>query len=108
MQSLEQSEEQYGSPWHRRLTAVRGRLAGLTGWRRPAVLGGLGVMAALALPPVYLLPLLFPAFTGLLWALEDGLSHVGERPFPIVFPVGLLATRVHLMSVPRVLHPAPS
>ncbi len=54
------------------MQAVRGRLAGLTGWRRPAVLGGLGVMAALALPPLYLLPLLFPAFAGLLWAIEDG------------------------------------
>lgn len=54
------------------MQAIRGRLAGLTGWRRPAVLGGLGVMAALALPPLYLLPLLLPAFTGLLWAIEDG------------------------------------
>ncbi len=82
MQLLEQSGEQAGgqaggqagSSWHRRLTAVRAWLAGLTGWRRPAVLGGLGVMAALALPPLYLLPLLFLAFTGLLWTLEDGSS----------------------------------
>jgi len=65
---------QAGFSWHLRLTAVRAWLAGLTGWRGPAVLGGLGVMAALALPPLYLLPLLLPAFTGLLWALEDGSS----------------------------------
>ena len=43
----------------------------LDGWRRWAALGSLGVMAALALPPLYLLPLLIPAFSGLLWVLED-------------------------------------
>ncbi|MCH7936378.1 MAG: apolipoprotein N-acyltransferase [Proteobacteria bacterium] len=46
------------------------RLAGLTGWRRSALLAGLGVAAAMALPPVHGLPLLIPAFVGLLWAVE--------------------------------------
>ena len=51
--------------------AFKHRLTRLAGWRRMAVLGALGVMAALALPPLYLLPLLIPAFSGLLWVLED-------------------------------------
>ena len=55
----------------RYLEAIRGRLAGLIGWRRAAALGGLGVMAAMALPPVYFLVLLVPAFTGLLWIVEE-------------------------------------
>lgn len=46
------------------------RLGRQTGWRRSALLGGLGVAAAMALPPVYGLPLLIPAFVGLLWAVE--------------------------------------
>ena len=57
------------SPKHR-WTHLKIRLAGLTGWRRSALLVGLGVAAAMALPPVYGLPLLIPAFVGLLWAVE--------------------------------------
>jgi len=57
-----------------RAAALKHRLCGLDGWRRWAALGSLGVMAALALPPLYLLPLLIPAFSGLLWVLEDAPS----------------------------------
>jgi apolipoprotein N-acyltransferase len=46
-------------------------MAGLQGWRRHALAFLLGVAAAAAMPPVDLVPLLVPAFTGLLW-LEDG------------------------------------
>ena len=51
--------------------ALKRRLTRLAGWRRWAALGALGVMAALALPPLFLLPLLIPAFSGLLWTIED-------------------------------------
>jgi apolipoprotein N-acyltransferase len=54
-----------------RAAALRRRLAGLDGWRRWVAFAALGIMAALALPPLYLLPLLIPAFGGLLWAVED-------------------------------------
>ncbi|NQV82967.1 MAG: apolipoprotein N-acyltransferase [Rhodospirillales bacterium] len=54
-----------------RAQTLRLWLARRKGWRRWVVLGALGVMAALALPPLYLLPLLIPAFSGLLWAVED-------------------------------------
>ena len=53
------------------LINIKHKLNLLTGWRRWAVLSILGVMAALALPPLYLLPFLIPAFSGLLWAIED-------------------------------------
>jgi len=58
------------SPGKNRLAALKGRLSGSGGWRRWALTGGLGVLAALALPPVYLVPLLIPAFVGLLWLVE--------------------------------------
>ncbi|HEY1933879.1 MAG TPA: apolipoprotein N-acyltransferase [Acetobacteraceae bacterium] len=48
-----------------------GRLAALYGWRANAVAFGLGVVAALALPPLYGVPVLLLAFPGLL-ALLDG------------------------------------
>jgi len=47
------------------------RLASLRGSRRYALAAFLGVLATLALPPLFAAPLLVPAFTGLIW-LEDG------------------------------------
>lgn len=54
---------------------LAGRLAALRGWRRHAVAAGLGVVATLALPPVYLLPVLHVSFAGLVWLLPDGLRR---------------------------------
>ena len=68
--------------WRGRLRSLKQRLQILKGWRRTGVLGGLGILAALALPPLYLLPLLVPAFTGLLWRVE------GEKSAPQAFVSG--------------------
>lgn len=43
-------------------------------WRRYGIATGLGVMAALALPPVYAVVLLVPAFVGLIWLLDSSRS----------------------------------
>lgn len=43
------------------------QLIGATGWKRRGLALSLGALAALALPPLYVLPLLVPAFGGLLW-----------------------------------------
>lgn len=49
-------------------------LCGLFGWRRRIAAVILGSLAALALPPVYALPLLIPAFTGLMWLIGSSRS----------------------------------
>jgi apolipoprotein N-acyltransferase len=49
-------------------------LAGLTGWRRHCLAGLLGVLAAAALPPVDLTPVLLVSFCGLVW-LADGSAN---------------------------------
>lgn len=49
---------------------LRERAARLTGWRRAALAFALGLCGTAALPPVYALPLVFVAFTGLVWLLE--------------------------------------
>jgi apolipoprotein N-acyltransferase len=54
-----------------RLAVLAARLAALRGRRRYGLAFLLGILATAALPPVYLTPLLLPAFTGLLW-LQDG------------------------------------
>ena len=51
-------------------------LAALRGWRRHGLALLFGVMAAAALPPVDLTPLVFAAFPGLLW-LDDGSATAG-------------------------------
>ncbi len=48
----------------------RDRVVALTGWRRPVLAAFCGLLAAAALPPWYLLPLLIPAFVGLIWLLD--------------------------------------
>ena len=64
--------------------ALLGRCAGffstLKGWRRHAVAALCGALAAAALPPVYLFPLLLPAFCGLLWLL-DGIERPRQAAF---------------------------
>ncbi|MFO1060163.1 MAG: apolipoprotein N-acyltransferase [Dongiaceae bacterium] len=57
-----------------RLAFAAGRLAArlraLGFWRRAGVAALLGALAALALPPVHAVPLLWVAFTGLIWLLD--------------------------------------
>ena len=55
-----------------RLASVVGRLSG---WRRIALAVFLGALATLALPPFHLVPVLVPAFCGLLWL-------IAARPQP--------------------------
>src|SRR5258708_30886975 len=53
-----------------RASMLRERLGRVVGWRRAAVACVLGVLAPAALPPVYVVPLVFPAFTGLIWLVD--------------------------------------
>jgi apolipoprotein N-acyltransferase len=55
------------------LAALPARLAGLTGWRRRLALAGLGIVAALALPPIHAIPVLLLSIPGLVW-IWDGSS----------------------------------
>lgn len=49
-------------------------LRDLAGWRRWLAALILGSLAALALPPFYALPVLVPAFTGLMWLIDSSRS----------------------------------
>ncbi len=68
------------------MTRLARLLGALRGWRRLAVALGLGACAVLALPPFYVLPALFVAFTGLVW-LIDGLEG-GRRAWLRALAVG--------------------
>ena len=54
-----------------RLIRANQWVTALTGWRRYGVSAFFGVLAALALPPIYAVFLLVPAFVGLIWLLDS-------------------------------------
>lgn len=60
-----------------RLTAIAAKIAALTGWRRALLAIAMGGLAAFALPPFYVLPLLIPAFVVLMW-LIDGAARTRQ------------------------------
>jgi len=53
-----------------RAARLRERIGRVTGWRRGLLGAVLGLCATLALPPVYAVPLIVPAFTGLVWLVD--------------------------------------
>lgn len=57
------------------ITVAALRLQALTGWKRRLVLFLLGCLAALALPPLYLLPALLVAFPALVWIYDASLTR---------------------------------
>jgi apolipoprotein N-acyltransferase len=68
-------------PWPQRLALL---VAGARGWRRALLALALGASAVLALPPVYVVPALILAFTGLVWLLD------GARNWRMALVIGFL------------------
>ncbi len=81
------------------LSRTAGRLARLDGWRRLLAALVLGAVAAAALPPYHVLPLLWPAFTGLLWLL-DGVRR-GRTAFFVAwsFATGYFAAGIYWVGI---------
>jgi apolipoprotein N-acyltransferase len=52
------------------LNTVAGCVANLRGWRRSVVATLLGVLLTAAMPPLFVVPVAFVSFTGLLWLLD--------------------------------------
>ncbi len=67
-----------------RLSRLAERVAATSGWRRLLLALALGATAVLAMPPVYVVPALIPAFTGLLWLLD------GARNWRAALLIGFL------------------
>jgi apolipoprotein N-acyltransferase len=50
----------------------------IRGWRRALLILSLGILSVLALPPIYFVPALVPAFVGLVWLLDGSSSKTIE------------------------------
>lgn len=87
------------------LNGVRGledlarRLAALSPWRRASVALLCGLLAAAALPPLFLLPLLIPAFTGLLWLLDGARDRRQAFALGWCFGLGYFAAGLYWVGI---------
>ncbi len=81
MNSMTENQSVPGPMWRETLSASgwlggwAARLSRLTGWRRRGMAVLLGVLAALALPPVGLVPVLLISLPGLIWLLDGASSR---------------------------------
>lgn len=87
-----------GLSFFRMARGLRGRVAGLQGWRRFALAFALGAFAALAMPPWYGLPLLFLAVPGLIWLIETAPGRRGAFLVGLAFGFGHFLICVHWMA----------
>ena len=76
--------------------ALARRTAALAGWRRCLVAVGLGALASAALPPLFALPLLGVAFTGLVWLIDGAGS--ARSPARAAFAAGWWFGFGHFMT----------
>ena len=74
------------------LNRLAGGVAALDGWRAYGLAALLGLVAAGALPPLYAVPLLVPAFCGWVWLLE-GAQRVRQ-----VFFLTLVFSTVYFLA----------
>ena len=83
------------------LVRLAENIRALAGWRRAALAVLLGALATAALPPLHLVPLIVPAFVGLVWLIEGA---DGPRPIRRAFVdgwwfgVGHFATGLYWIS----------
>jgi len=92
------------------LKIVAERTHALNGWRRVAMCLMLGAVSALALPPFHIVPLLVPAFVGLLWLLEGADANARRRRLGLWvgfwFGFGHFIVGVHWIAEPLLVDPA--
>jgi apolipoprotein N-acyltransferase len=81
------------------LQALAERTAALGGWRRLALAAGLGALSAAALPPVYLVPLLVPAFVALAWMLDGTATRQGAFWLGWAFGLGQFAAGLYWIGI---------
>ena len=81
------------------LTGWATRLSQLTGRRRLAFAALLGILAAGALPPLHLLPLLIPAFVGLIWLLDGAATRSAAFGLGWAFGAGYFLAGLYWVGI---------
>lgn len=78
---------------------LAGRLRAAAGWRRLGLAVLLGLLAAAALPPLYALPLLVPAFAGLVWLLDGSATRRSAFGVGWAFGVGYFFAGLYWVGI---------
>lgn len=68
------------------------------GWRRIALASALGALAVLALPPLYIIPVLLPAFAGLIWLIDGTRSWRSALLTGFFFGLGYLTAGLYWVA----------
>ncbi len=89
-----------------RLAGWRRRASTLAGWRRALFAAFLGGLAATALPPWHVLPLLIPAFVGLVWLLDGARTTRTGLFIGWCFGAGHFLVGTHWIVEPLLIDPA--
>ncbi len=71
----------------------------LAGWRRLVLAAVLGASAVAALPPIHAVPLLIPAFTGLVWQIEGVRRRTGAFWLGWAFGVGFFGAGLYWIGI---------
>ncbi|MGF1608007.1 MAG: apolipoprotein N-acyltransferase [Kiloniellales bacterium] len=74
-------------------------LGALTGWRRLLIAAGCGALTSAALPPLYLVPLLWPAFSGLIWLLDGATKRRQAFAIGWAFGFGHFLTGLYWVAI---------
>ncbi|WP_375593792.1 apolipoprotein N-acyltransferase [Algihabitans albus] len=74
-------------------------LSNVTGRRRLALAGAFGLLAAGALPPLYILPLLIPAFVGLVWLMDGTTTRSAAFGVGWAFGVGYFLAGLYWVGI---------
>ncbi|MEH6629552.1 MAG: apolipoprotein N-acyltransferase [Halopseudomonas aestusnigri] len=82
------------------------KLRALTGWQRYAIASSLGAVSATAFAPLFLIPLLVPAFTGLLWLFQGAESPKKAALIGWAFGVGHFAVGLYWVGASFLVHSA--
>ena len=88
------------------MAGYRDRILALTGWRRPLLAVLCGVLAAAALPPWHVLPLLIPAFVGLVWLLDGAPTPRAALFLGWCFGSGYFLLGLHWIAEPLLVDAA--
>jgi apolipoprotein N-acyltransferase len=84
---------------------AREYLVGLSGWRRAVAAIILGITATAAFPPVYATPLIFIAFTGLLWLIASSRSVRSAAWIGWCFGLGHFTSGIYWVAVALLTDP---
>ncbi len=88
------------------MRSLAAALAGFGGWRRFLSAFLLGVLAAAAMPPFQLWPLLFISFTGMIWLLDGVATRRAAFGLGWAFGFGFFVAGLHWLAYPLLVDSA--